>query len=143
MSLVAPSPLRASSRVSYSLTFSSAGFELMLVYRAGKAVRHQDNGVAGRGVGVDAHAVQRSIDDVPGSADRSSAGSTVASVSTTAIIVAMSGSIMPTPLAIPTTLAGPVPILASADLGDGVGRHDPPAAAPARPGRPPAGSASP
>ena len=38
-------------------------------------------------------------------------------MSTTAIIVAMSGSIIPTPLAIPTTRAGPSPTVAEATLG--------------------------
>ena len=47
----------------------------------------------------------------------SSLGSTSASVSSTAIIVAMSGSIIPTPLAMPTTRAGPSPTRASATFG--------------------------
>ena len=37
-------------------------------------------------------------------------------MSSTAIIVAMSGSIIPTPLAMPTTRAGPAPTVAAATL---------------------------
>ena len=38
-------------------------FKFTRVYVAGEAIRHQDNGVAGAGVGVDAHAVEGSVDD--------------------------------------------------------------------------------
>src|SRR5262249_5769100 len=37
--------------------------ELPLVYRASKAVRHQNNGVASTRIGIDAHGIEGSIDD--------------------------------------------------------------------------------
>ena len=49
-------------------------------------------------------------------------GSTAASVRKRVMRVAMSGSIIPTPLAMPTTRAGPAAALGH--LGDGVRRHD-------------------
>ena len=53
-----------------------------------------------------ADAVERAVDDTPEDRRRARRRRPSASVSSTAIIVAMSGSIIPTPLAMPTTRAG-------------------------------------
>ena len=65
--------------------------------------------------------------------------STSASVNISVISVAMSGSIMPTPLATPTTMASLPATAALRDLGDGVGGHDAAGHGDARRGRRTAG----
>ena len=74
----------------------------------------------GRRVGVDADAVERAVDDTAEQPPRSTSASMSASVTRKASIVAMSGSIIPTPLATPTTGRRPTRMR---HLGHGVGGH--------------------
>ena len=91
----------------YSATSSERRLERVEVDRAGRAAGEDGGGVAGGRVGVDAHRVEGAVDHPAERWRRASSAATSASVKKKASSVAMSGSIMPTPLAMPTIDAWP------------------------------------
>ena len=65
ISFSAPSPSRATCLVSDDGDLVQAVLERVEIDGAGSATGHDDRRVAGRGVGVDRHAVERAVDDPP------------------------------------------------------------------------------
>ncbi len=84
----------------------------------------REHRVAGRGVGVDGDAVEAAFDRCGQGTPAARRARRPRSVKTNASIVAMSGAIMPLPLAMPTTTASVPSMAATGSLGEGVGGAD-------------------
>ena len=119
---VAPSPSRTTCCARSSSTSSSAGAEIRqpriagvgdgTMRRAGRWRRQQR--VVGRGVAVDGDRVERARRRRPPAAPAARSAAIAASVKTKPSIVAMSGAIMPEPLAMPLIVTGTPSMLALA-----------------------------